>query len=82
MENMQIQINLIDGAFKAGIEKFIFLGSFCIYPKSAPQALKEVVGFEGELYFNYDKPNFTRRKLTDSSKLINRIERLYNWFIR
>jgi GDP-L-fucose synthase len=41
MENMQIQNNLIDGAFKYGIEKFIFLGSSCIYPKFAPQPLKE-----------------------------------------
>ncbi len=41
MENMQIQNNLIDGALKMGIEKFIFLGSSCIYPKFAPQPLKE-----------------------------------------
>ena len=41
MENMQIQNNLFDGAFKSGIEKFIFLGSSCIYPKFAPQPLKE-----------------------------------------
>ena len=41
MENMQIQNNLIDGAYKAGIEKFIFLGSSCIYPKFASQPLKE-----------------------------------------
>ncbi|MEC9303066.1 MAG: GDP-L-fucose synthase [Bacteroidota bacterium] len=41
MENMQIQNNLIDGAFKSDIEKFIFLGSSCIYPKFAPQPLKE-----------------------------------------
>tara|TARA_B110000037_G_C17030527_1_gene469291 strand:+ start:266 stop:1222 length:957 start_codon:yes stop_codon:yes gene_type:complete len=41
MENMQIQNNLINGAHKAGIEKFIFLGSSCIYPKFAPQPLKE-----------------------------------------
>jgi GDP-L-fucose synthase len=41
MENMQIQNNLIDGAFQSGIEKFIFLGSSCIYPKLAPQPLKE-----------------------------------------
>ena len=41
MENMQIQNNLIDGAFKAGIEKFIFLGSSCVYPKLASQPLKE-----------------------------------------
>ena len=41
MENLQIQNNLIDGAYKAGIEKFIFLGSSCIYPKFAAQPLKE-----------------------------------------
>ncbi len=41
MENMQIQNNLIDGAFKNDIKKFIFLGSSCIYPKLAPQPLKE-----------------------------------------
>ncbi len=41
MENMQIQNNLIDEAHKKNIEKFIFLGSSCIYPKMAPQPLKE-----------------------------------------
>lgn len=41
MENMQIQNNLIDAAHKNEVEKFIFLGSSCIYPKLAPQPLKE-----------------------------------------
>lgn len=41
MENMQIQNNLIDSSLKNNIEKFIFLGSSCIYPKLAPQPLKE-----------------------------------------
>lgn len=41
MENMQIQNNLIDSALQTGVEKFIFLGSSCIYPKLAPQPLKE-----------------------------------------
>jgi GDP-L-fucose synthase len=41
MENLQIQNNLIDGAFKSGVSKFIFLGSSCIYPKFALQPLKE-----------------------------------------
>lgn len=41
MENMQIQNNLIDEALKSGVGKFIFLGSSCIYPKFAPQPLKE-----------------------------------------
>ncbi len=41
MENMQIQNNLIDAAHRLGVEKFIFLGSSCIYPKLAPQPLRE-----------------------------------------
>lgn len=41
MENMQIQNNLIDASLKNNVEKFIFLGSSCIYPKLAPQPLKE-----------------------------------------
>ncbi|MFC3353435.1 GDP-L-fucose synthase family protein [Sphingobacterium zeae] len=41
MENMQIQNNLIDTALKSDVDKFIFLGSSCIYPKFAPQPLKE-----------------------------------------
>ena len=41
MENMQIQNNLIDAAHQFDVEKFIFLGSSCIYPKLAPQPLKE-----------------------------------------
>ena len=41
MENMQIQNNLIQAAHENNVQKFIFLGSSCIYPKLAPQPLKE-----------------------------------------
>ena len=41
MENMQIQNNLLDASLQFNVEKFIFLGSSCIYPKLAPQPLKE-----------------------------------------
>ncbi|MCB0452924.1 MAG: GDP-L-fucose synthase [Aequorivita sp.] len=41
MENLQIQNNLIDAALQNNVQKFIFLGSSCIYPKLAPQPLKE-----------------------------------------
>ena len=41
MDNMQIQNNLIDAALQGDVSKFIFLGSSCIYPKLAPQPLKE-----------------------------------------
>lgn len=40
-ENLQIQNNLIHGAYKAGVKKLMFLGSSCIYPKHAPQPMKE-----------------------------------------
>jgi len=49
MENMQIQNNLIDGAIQQGIEKFLFLGSSCIYPKMADQPLKEDYLLTGSL---------------------------------
>tara|TARA_R110001606_G_scaffold90953_1_gene203164 strand:- start:1045 stop:1953 length:909 start_codon:yes stop_codon:yes gene_type:complete len=41
MENMQIQNNLIDNSLKYNVQKFIFLGSSCIYPRLAKQPLKE-----------------------------------------
>jgi GDP-L-fucose synthase len=41
MDNLQIQNNLIAEAHQSGVQKFIFLGSSCIYPKMAPQPLKE-----------------------------------------
>lgn len=49
MQNMQIQNNLIDAAVKNNISKFIFLGSSCIYPKFAPQPMKEEYLLTGPL---------------------------------
>ena len=49
MDNMLIQNNLINGAFEAGIEKFIFLGSSCIYPKLTQQPLREESLLTGSL---------------------------------
>jgi GDP-L-fucose synthase len=40
-DNLMIEANLIHNAYKAGVEKLIFLGSSCIYPKLADQPLKE-----------------------------------------
>jgi len=40
-ENLQIQNHLIDSAYRTGVRKLLFLGSSCIYPKLAPQPLKE-----------------------------------------
>jgi GDP-L-fucose synthase len=49
MENLQIQNNLMATAHQTKVEKFIFLGSSCIYPKLAPQPLKEEYLLTGEL---------------------------------
>jgi len=48
-QNLQIQNNLIHGAWKAGVKKLLFLGSSCIYPKLAPQPLKEEYLLTGPL---------------------------------
>jgi GDP-L-fucose synthase len=40
-DNLLIQDNVIDAAYQAGTAKFVFLGSSCIYPKLAPQPIKE-----------------------------------------
>ncbi len=40
-QNLQIQNHLVHGAHQAGVTKLLFLGSSCIYPKLAPQPLKE-----------------------------------------
>jgi GDP-L-fucose synthase len=41
MDNMLIQNNLFTSSFETEVDKFVFLGSSCIYPKLAPQPLKE-----------------------------------------
>lgn len=40
-DNLQIQTNVIDSAYKNGCKKFVFLGSACIYPKHSPVPIKE-----------------------------------------
>lgn len=41
MDNLQIQNNLIDASHRHGVQKFIFLGSSCIYPRESPQPMRE-----------------------------------------
>jgi GDP-L-fucose synthase len=48
-DNLLIQDNVIDSAYRAGVEKFVFLGSSCIYPKFAPQPMKEEYLLTGPL---------------------------------
>ena len=48
-ENLQIQTNLIDAAHSVKVEKFVFLASSCVYPKSCPQPIKEEYVLTGAL---------------------------------
>jgi GDP-L-fucose synthase len=48
-ENLQLQNNIIHSAWKSGVKKLLNLGSSCIYPKMAPQPLKEEYLLSGPL---------------------------------
>lgn len=48
-ENLAIQSNVIDAAYRNGARKLLFLGSSCIYPKFAPQPIREESLLEGAL---------------------------------
>jgi len=48
-DNLQIQTNVIDAAYRFGARKLVFLGSSCIYPKLAPQPLREEYLLTGPL---------------------------------
>lgn len=49
MQNLQIECNVIDAAHKNGVEKLLFLGSSCIYPRECPQPIKEEYLLSGYL---------------------------------
>jgi GDP-L-fucose synthase len=48
-DNLAIQLNVIDAAHRHGVEKLLFLGSSCVYPKHAPQPMKEADLLTGPL---------------------------------
>jgi GDP-L-fucose synthase len=48
-DNLQMQLNVIDAAHEVGVERLLFLGSSCIYPKLAPQPLREEYLLTGPL---------------------------------
>lgn len=48
-DNLIMQANVIEGSRRAGVEKLLFLGSSCIYPKHAPQPMREDALLTGEL---------------------------------
>jgi GDP-L-fucose synthase len=47
--NLAIETNVINAAWKTGVEKLLFLGSACIYPKMAPQTIPEDALLTGPL---------------------------------
>lgn len=48
-DNLMIQNNIIESAYKYGVKKLLFLGSSCIYPRLAPQPMKEEYLLDGKL---------------------------------
>lgn len=49
LDNLLIESNIIDAAFRVGVKKLLFLGSSCIYPKFAPQPMREEALLTGVL---------------------------------
>jgi GDP-L-fucose synthase len=48
-DNLRIQVNVLDAALKYGVERLLFLGSSCIYPRLAPQPIREDTLLTGHL---------------------------------
>ena len=48
-DNLIMQLNVINAAYKSGVKKFVFLGSSCIYPRECPQPMKEEYLLDGKL---------------------------------
>jgi GDP-L-fucose synthase len=68
-ENLMIQNNVIHESYRAGVRKLLFLGSSCIYPKMAPQPLKEEYLLTGPLEYTnepYAIAKITGIKLCDA----------------
>ena len=55
MMNMKIQCNVISEAYAHGVEKLLFLGSTCIYPKNAPQPMREDCLLTSELEYTNEE---------------------------
>jgi GDP-L-fucose synthase len=49
IQNLQIAANCVEGAYRVGVKRFLFLGSSCIYPKLAPQPMTEDCLLTGSL---------------------------------
>lgn len=55
MQNMKMQCNVISNAYSHGVKKLLFLGSTCIYPKNAPQPMREDALLTSELEYTNEE---------------------------
>ena len=55
MQNMKMQCNVISNAYSHGVQKLLFLGSTCIYPKNAPQPMREDALLTSELEYTNEE---------------------------
>lgn len=73
--NLQIQNNIIEASYKYNVEKLLFLGSSCIYPKECPQPIKEEYLLSG--YLESTNRPYALAKIT-GIELCNAYNRQYN----
>ncbi len=75
LENLKVQNNVIEAAWRTGVRKLLFLGSSCIYPKMAPQPIKEEYLLTSELEPTNEA--YAIAKIA-GIKLCNALNRQYN----
>jgi GDP-L-fucose synthase len=74
-ENLEVQNNVIWASYKNGVKKLLFLGSSCIYPRLAPQPIKEDTLLTSEL--EYTNEPYAIAKIA-GIKLIESLNRRFN----
>ena len=74
-ENIMIEANVIHAAYTHGVKKLLFLGSSCIYPKLAPQPMKEEYLLTGELEATNEAYAVAKISLEDG------IKQAYDWYV-
>lgn len=75
LDNLKIQNNIIEAAYRHGVEKLMFLGSSCIYPRECPQPIKEEYLLSG--YLEKTNEPYALAKIT-GIKLCESYNRQYN----
>ena len=76
LENLKIEINVIENAWKNNVKRFLFIGSSCIYPKFAKQPIKEEYLLSGDLETTNE--SYAIAKIT-GIKLCSALKKQYNF---